>query len=164
MGQNRRRAPAIFPRDGTRGEPPRPQFISVGPPVQVVAASNPVIPFIRGQWFGDRVQWLGEVVPRYQRFPYFDQSQQPGIPFIPFRVTRTAPLESRREPGPAFYRLVTAPSVVSVVPLIPFVTVRFPVQGATRMARPMSSCFLPFSQAVAAPQPSKRLSLVGRWK
>jgi len=88
MAQNSRRGPAVFPRDGTKGEPPWPQFVKFTPPAPPAAAASPVIPFRVGQLPGDDRSWRGEVRPKFYPFPYFEQPALAAAnPVIPIRTT-----------------------------------------------------------------------------
>lgn len=61
----------VLPRADSRVVP-APQFIQTPSP-PAVAGTSPVIPFTVGQWRGDERASKGEVRPRFERFPFFEQ-------------------------------------------------------------------------------------------
>jgi len=151
MSLNRRRAPVIFPREGIR-ELPRPHFIQVPPPPEIVASANPAIPFICGRWTGQRVEWSSGAVPRYQPFPYFDQSQQPGINAIPFLVVRSMQPSAAPAAVPAFRRLIPFREA-AVNATIPMLVVRSRAEERPAAAR---TSYFPFPQFAFPPPPPPR--------
>lgn len=94
MAQNKRYTPAIPERP--ERPIPGPQYLKWISFIEPPAAANLVIAFRYGQ--GVLAASTDYVAPQYQRFPYFDQTQQPAFPVIPLQVRLLVELDDEAFP------------------------------------------------------------------